>query len=336
MGLNCSVFPDDDNPEKHETAQIPQPPRPATRVLHHLRSPIPIMADVRRRKSPKEGDQYDLVEPLNAVAGKRLRRDANATTLPRVRGRVKSPGLLPNGAYDDVESYNAMRDHVTRFENALSFDYDLTVSASPDERRANVILQRVREHDIRNIYETAPPRRGYGGQMHPRFFGDHFLGNFDLIQQSKLYHIIHKMPKGAHLHIHFNANLLPNVLIDIAKTMTHMYITSDLPLVEGVDPDPYDRCKIQFSILSDQTLQEQGGQKDIFSKDYTARQPMPFSEFLARFQMEYRLAHGFISNGNSTADKVTTRRDIDVDTWLRNKLVFDEEEAHNLLQTADG
>ncbi|KAK5653336.1 hypothetical protein OQA88_9027 [Cercophora sp. LCS_1] len=291
------------------------------------------MADVRRRKSPKEGDQYDLVEPLNNIAAKKLRRDASA---PRVRGRLKSPGLRYDGAYEDVESYNAMRQHVLRYEGALTFDYELTVSASANEKRANEILLKVREHDIKTIYETAPPRRGYGGQMHPRFFGDHFLSNFDLIQQSKLFRIIREMPKGSHLHIHFNANLLPSVLIDIAKGMSHMYITSDLPLVAGVDPDPYDRCKIQFSILSEEAVESQGGPKDIFNKDYTERQPMPFSEFLSRFQFEYRLAHGYISNGDSTREGASRRTDVDVDTWLRNKLVFGEEEAHNFLQTADG
>jgi adenosine deaminase CECR1 len=55
------------------------------------------------------------------------------------------------------------------------------------------------------------------------------------------------MPKGAYLYIHFNACLLPNVLLDIVNTIDRIFITSDLPLIERIS---YDRYEIQFYILS--------------------------------------------------------------------------------------
>lgn len=341
MGMICSSsHPDDDdasaNARDAQTPQVAQQSRPEIHpVFHQARAQSP-MADVRRRKPHKGADQYDVVKALDDFAQKRLREDLNA---PRQRSRYKPPQLLPNGGYDSLEAYAAAREQVLRFESALSFDHHCTIWASQTERDANRIVLKVRERDVKQIYEGAEPRRGYGGQMHPRFMGDHFLSNFALIEQSHLYRIIQAMPKGAHLHIHFNANLLPNVLIDIAKDMPRMFITSDIPLVgghQGGERDAFDRCKIQFSILSEKAVESQGGAKNIFDKSYQDRQPMPFKQFLREFAERYRIAHSALSNGDTPIESQPKWADIDVDTWLRNKLVFDEEEAHNLLQTSDG
>jgi hypothetical protein len=341
MGINCSsASPADDDDESTanyaaQAAQVPQQNSAAPVFLNpHPRVARVPMTDLRRRRSARESDQYDLVDPLNDIAGKRLRGDPEK---PRLRSKSKSPRLLPNGDYEDVAAYKAAREQVLKFEGALSYDYNCRISASQTERLANVILLKVRERDIKDVYEAAPPRRGYGGQLHPRFFGDHFLSNVDLIEKSHLYRIVCRMPKGAHLHIHFNANLLPNVLIDIAKDMDRMFITSDIPLVPGGDSDAFDRCKIQFSILSKEAVETQGGEKSIFTQDYESRKPMPFKKFLAEFGDQFRAAHPVEnSNGNSPVDGRPRIEDVDVDKWLGYKLVFHEEEAHNFLQTSDG
>jgi adenosine deaminase CECR1 len=119
--------------------------------------------------------------------------------------------------------------------------------------------------------------------------------------------------------------------------MECMYITSDIPLVPGGDSDAFDRCKIQFSILSHETVKSQGGEKSIFAKDYESRQPMPFKKFLAEFGDQFRAAHPTgCTNGSSPVDSRPRIEDADVDAWLGYKLVFHEEEAHNFLQTSDG
>ena len=341
MGTYCSTLSDDDDEGTAnyaaQAAQVPQQ-NSAAPVFNHPRprsARVP-MADVRRRRSAREGDQYDLVDPLNDVAGKRLRRDPTARGL---RSKSKSPRLLPKGDYEDVDAYKAARDQVQKFEGALAFDYSCKIWATPLEKLANAILLKVRERDIKDVYEAAPPRKGYGGQLHPRFLGDHFLSNCDLIEKTHLFRIVRAMPKGAHLHIHFNANLLPNVLIEIAKGMERMYITSDIPLVPGGDSDAFDRCKIQFSILSHESVASQGGEKSIFTKGYESRQPMPFADFLRQFRQKYESAHSGSSrssNCNSPIDGQSRMEAGDVDAWLGYKLVFHEEEAHNFLQTSDG
>jgi succinate dehydrogenase (ubiquinone) flavoprotein subunit len=52
---------------------------------------------------------------------------------------------------------------------------------------------------------------------------DHFLGNVDLINKTKLLKVAKRMPKGAHLHCHFNSCLRPEFLLEQARGRESMY-----------------------------------------------------------------------------------------------------------------
>ncbi|KAF4122080.1 adenosine deaminase CECR1 [Geosmithia morbida] len=217
-----------------------------------------------------------------------------------------------------VEEYFSARDRLAGREGDLAFDGRCRGRASSLERRVDAIVQRLRLRDSETIYGAAPRVGDRLGQLHRRFAGDHYLSNVDLIDRTAVLDVARRMPKGAHLHIHFNACLDPRVLLDIAKGMERMFITSDLPLVpaDGGDGDgrsSFDLCEIRFSICC-QAMEEPG---DIFAADYRPRQTMKFSEFRDRFHRHY--------DGSKT-----------VDDWLADKLVFHDDEAHNLYQTAAG
>lgn len=208
--------------------------------------------------------------------------------------------------------YEQKREELRSREAALSFEHKCAKDASPKEQRANQILQDLKRDDNENIYASEPKRTGFGGQLHARFAGDHFLSNRELIDRSKVFRVAKKAPKGAHLHIHFNACLLPNVLLDIAAGMEQMYITSDLPLVDAQEYRNYRRAKIQFSIMA-----QPASTGNLFDTAYKDREgAMQFKEFLQEFPKR--------SRGE------------DAMCWLRRKLVFREEEAHDLLQTVSG
>lgn len=258
---------------------------------------------------------YDLAAALDNVTKSRRGNPERVHTVLDGTNREKR--------FNGPNDYEKQRAEIVAREGALSWDFICGRDASSVERKANRILQAMRKLDDENVYAKAPSRRGYRGQEHPRFMGDHFLYNVDLINETMLYRVARRMPKGAHLHIHFNANLLPGFLIDIAKRMERMFITSDIPLVtigrDESEPgyyDNFDRSKIQFSILSKETEME--GTGDIFDRNYPVdkRQPMSFRKFLEEFGKHY--------------SKCT------VDQWLIDKLVFHEEEAHGWLQTAEG
>jgi adenosine deaminase CECR1 len=221
-------------------------------------------------------------------------------------------GDVIDAGFTGADEYFTFRRQITDREKFLGFEHRCESRATPLEQRVDSIIRALRERDNKTIYDAAPRRQGYGGQQHCRFAGDHFLSNVDLINQTALLDVACHMPKGAHLHIHFNACLSPSVLLDIAKGMDRMFITSDVPLISDNNYINFDRCEIQFSLRC--VGREDPG--DLFSPAYRPRQTMRFSEFLRRFPEHY---------GRATADE-----------WLRDKLVFHDEEAHNLLQTAAG
>lgn len=221
-----------------------------------------------------------------------------------------SAAHLATASPTSMEDYGELRKEFLSREKALDFDYNCQQRGTPDERLADVIIRRLKAQD--GVYGKAPPRTGYGGQPHPRFAGDHFLSNRELIDQTALFRVARRMPKGGHLHIHFNACLPPQVLLDIAKGIDRMFIMSNLPLISDSGCGNFDRCEIQFQLMSP----EKESPGDVFSVAYQPGQTMKFRDFMERFPGYY--------------DKAS------IDDWLLDKLMFHEEEAHNHLQTASG
>ena len=230
--------------------------------------------------------------------------------------RWRSVGEAIDAGFATTGDYFLARHQILSQEKTLDFDFRCRVRATDLEKSVDAIIQRLKTNDVINVYDAAERREGFGGQEHKRFPGDHFLSNVDLIDKTALFDVAKRMPKGGHLHIHFNACLRPHVLLDIAKEMGRMCITSDLPLVPDDDYANYEKCEIQFSLRSPD---DQEPEDDLFSRAYRSRRAMKLSEFLKRFPHEYGKGQG------SEADE-----------WLLGKLVFQDEEAHNRFQTASG
>jgi adenosine deaminase CECR1 len=260
-------------------------------------------------------DGQEMAEALDRVISSRVSAQTNGdpqsssrTVLDTTRAsRTRGPHI-----FTDSNDYFRQRREVVRREKTLAFDYRCRVRASRNECHANDIIQRLRELDRISVYGSAQPRQGFGGQSHPRYPGDHFLVNRPLIEQTNLFKVAQRMPKGGHLHIHFNACLQPNVLLEIAAEMDRMFVTSDIPLTPHHDYLAFDRCEIQFSILTPD--KERPG--DIFSQDYQSRQTMKFSEFLERFPKVHPQMEAM--------------------EWLKTKLVVHEGETYNVCQTSTG
>lgn len=316
MGIYCSSETDDSSHHVEQDARdLAHNPSKQSMEPSYRQLPV-TMIDHHDNSHLMDGDQYNLVPALDHIAKARSRD--HAQPLDTVLDTDKR-----SHAFHDADDYGRQREALVSRESVLAFDYICQAKASRLETHANRVLQAVRKRDKEDVFDKAPKRRGYGGQEHPRFVGDHFLYNADLIEQTKLYGITQKMPKGAHLHIHFNANLLPEVLVNIAKKMDRMFITSDIPLISvGGDEDPrgyydgFDKCRIQFYTLGP----EREKPANLFDPNYAHRGTMRFQDFLREFDGHY--------NKNT--------RKASVDEWLRSKLVFHEEEAHDWLQTPSG
>lgn len=249
---------------------------------------------VRKATHKQEPYEWDSVSHLDHIIDHKLETAGVASARP-----------------DD--DYQKRRAELKTREAALGFEWKCTSRASAKEQRVNRILQNLKRHDDENVYAKEPPRQGTTGQLHPRVAGDHFLSNKALIDRTKVFQLAKRTPKGAHLHIHFNACLQPEVLLKIASEMEQMYITSDVPLhtTDEDHPNRFGRCKIQFSIMD---LTASKG--SLFDQDYKDRTPMKFKEFIKQFPQHYQ--------GASALE------------WLQDKLVFREYEAHDLPQTVSG
>ncbi|KAK4145271.1 uncharacterized protein C8A04DRAFT_35982 [Dichotomopilus funicola] len=222
----------------------------------------------------------------------------------------KLDGQLTAYAERQALEYGTVRQQAFEYERSLGFDSACTKQASEKEIAANAVLQQLKKDDIARFYDKAPKKEGYRGQEHARFYGDHFLSNAELIEQTQVFALCRDMPKGAHLHIHFNSNLAPSVLLGIAQKMDRMFIWSNIPLNRD---EAFDLCRIQFSIMSPEAVMERG-ERSPFDKDYQGGNVMQFRAFRAAYP-----------DGEEKADN-----------WLERKLVFQEEEAHHPLQTAEG
>jgi len=288
VGQNLKTVPLEKTHSKIVRKHQPHPPGRPADAFHSKRMEAP----------------YDTVAALDAIVDARLRRPETGDVLPQEDPNGKS--VL--GMMKDVADYDAHRAEFQRREGVLAFDFRCEAKASEREQRANAILQNLRARD-KQRFEEAPKRIGYGGQEHSRFPGDRFLSNRALIEEMDLFRVARRLPKGAHLHIHFNACLLPGVLLNIAKDMDRMFILSNIPLAG--DPISFRRCEIQFKILSEEN--EKPG--NLFSPDYQKDQTMPFRDFLQQFPQDLLGP---------------------VDDYLIGKVVFQEDEAEGVLQTANG
>ena len=143
------------------------------------------------------------------------------------------------------------------FNPAMSSSNGWEDSDKDKEVEAARALQTLKEWDEKRIARL-PPRDGYQGQKHARFVGDHFLTNAEWIRsESWVFKAAQEMPKGAHLHVHFNSCLRENFLLDLAMEddqLRHMYIKSKCPLSS---PEGFQEREIQFSMLPDNDPQVQ-------------------------------------------------------------------------------
>ena len=249
------------------------------------------------------------------------------------------------------------------------------------ERQADLVLQNARRLDDIDIFEPAAHLSGVLSQTHERHAGDHFLTNIDLINgtdpaesqgiaerrgdtsdeanpaRSYLLRIAEKMPKGAHLHIHFNSTLLPHVLLEKAERMPNMYIWSTRPLVSK---ENFDLSEIQFSLdqrkepdppeaagLDGESLLEvrnraeavhDGDGPNLFSEEYQRDTRMRYTYFRQLWEAQRTALKDLENAGDLTEDQrgILAILNLGCKDWLISKLVFHPEEAHNSKQTQDG
>ncbi|KAI1380431.1 Metallo-dependent hydrolase [Hypoxylon crocopeplum] len=236
----------------------------------------------------------------------------------------------------------------TRAQLRLDFQNEMMEIASLEEKAANErLLEDVRADD--KLYRTSPPLNEFDGR---HFAEDHFSRNVDIIEKTRLLDAARRMPKGAHLHIHFNSTLLPGFLLDIAKEMPNMYISS--PTHKLRSKYDFDNCEIVFNLRNLNTmmddlnagpaLQDQdllsGDLRgpNLFRDDYEPRQQMRYQYFRTMWDKERNLRQSLISQGGDetgSAESEVWDMNMECDNWLIRKLIFSKEEVDLIFHTSD-
>lgn len=313
-----------DDPNRLVMSTVADSPKKRKRAL----SPLP------HRRTPNHSTEHKITDMESEKAAARASFDAAL------------------GYANEINAYTQAHAEIVKLEEEDAWDREAKpkpTSRSKDvqtEKRAAAIIWALREYERRvtfgNLASEAipgPETRDMGGQ---------FLTNKDRIDgESKLYEIAKMVPKGGLLHLHFNAELHPERLLEQARDMPNMYIRSIRPLLHQKD---LDLTETVFNVM-DPEMVEPG--VNIFSENYPGtatnwrqddwkwRVWMPWSdfrrEFDLRFGMKYKQEEDTILYETpKTCSEPGTASLLPAENWLKSKMVLSQEEAYGFTQTVNG
>lgn len=220
--------------------------------------------------------------------------------------RSVTRAMRGQATFTDAAHYDRLRAKLIGKEREMAFDHHMQTTKTANEDKAQAMLKAIRSDDWLKLYKPATYPNG-----DRRYPGEPYLQNLDIISQTRLLGAMKDMPKGAHLHIHYNACLPPDFLIKHAKTNPHMYIWSDRSLATQAGKDA---AEVRFQVLSPPAS------SDILRPEYPAqRAPNPnswmrYSDFLAGFP-----------GGQDAAE-----------AWLISKVIFTEDQVYGIRRTVNG
>lgn len=221
------------------------------------------------------------------------------------RGKMKGGNALSS-----IEAYDEARSAILAREKAQAFDGDAQKNATALERRAAQIVKEIKKSDAQIVYADTKDENGI-----QRVPADHFLGNVSIINKTELFRIAQEMPKGAHLHCHFNSCLPPHFLISQARDVKAMWIKSTISL--STEQGMKD-AEIAFQVQEPPQVQNARvpapavlvREGDLFDAKYEGGAWMRYSEFLTA------------CGGYEIAER-----------WLVSKMLLSEDEVHHIGQS---
>lgn len=255
---------------------------------------------------------------------------------PVTRSQARRHGHI----FASPEDYDEALQRLRKEEDDVAFDAKVRREASGLEDRAVAIIRRMKLHDSNHKYGAFDARHHPNGRRAP---GQHFLGNVEIINRTLLMKVAKRMPKGAHLHIHFNSCLPAIFLIKQARDIHAMYIRTTLPLTSCRNMAD---ARVSFMVLTDdnakrENAENNGGKEvsgdhaNVWSSSYVPNTWMRYKKFQRTFR-------DFDSEGTVNFEETKNEQVLRegessrAETWLEHKMLFTEEEAHGINQTSRG
>lgn len=171
---------------------------------------------------------------------------------------------VPSPGDDFIQQYLGGREKLVAQEATSRSDASFRQSLSPIARRACAIVERIRQREARTIWtpqledELARTKESENITVHP---GMMFSLSKDRMEQTQLWQIVRRMPKGSLLHAHIDAMVDFKFLLDALMREPGMHISADAPLTS---PKALENATLLFRFFKQERTQD-----SLWSPDYT-------------------------------------------------------------------
>jgi len=244
---------------------------------------------------------------------------------PGTRSQMSWRTAISDKDFANETDYEKARASLQAAERERAFGSEIIATSSSIEKEAVEIVRKIRLFDWENTYGQPCDTNKLTGK---KAASQHFLGNVDLINKTRLMQIAKRMPKGAHLHIHFNSCLPAKFLIRQARDIDAMYIRSNLPLTTKENRAA---SRISFMVLTryeathvnEHNVEKHVPLGNLWEADYVPNSWMSYKEFQRKFEIK-------------DDDGVILKKTLGAESWLERKMQITEEEAHGTHQTGRG
>ncbi|KAI6911161.1 Metallo-dependent hydrolase [Hortaea werneckii] len=164
-------------------------------------------------------------------------------------------------AAENSAAYRTRRKNLLIAERDQAWGLKARKEASDVENDAASIVSKIREHERRDpkLYGNLPGEAVPDPEV--RDMGGQFLSNKSRIEWSRVFDMARHIPKGCHLHLHFNTELPSELLLPHARRLEEtMFVRTTRRLVAE---DDFDKAEIVFNVMPKTTVTA-----DIFSTGY--------------------------------------------------------------------
>lgn len=225
--------------------------------------------------------------------------------------------------------YTDSRQALLADERRQRWDEPATQRATSAERRAQEIVFTIREHERKFHFGNLPSEAIPDPAT--RDMGGHFLNNKVKISTSAIFGISQQVPKGSHLHLHFNSEIQPELLFPHARKLTEtFYIRSTLPLITDKD---FDDAEIVFNVLPADT-----DKADVFACGYNPNWKPPGDlqgpSWMLWATFRKRFPRHIVVPASPENDPY---HELDLpERWARGKMVVNPSTAYDATSTHNG
>ncbi|KAK7941229.1 uncharacterized protein PG986_013616 [Apiospora aurea] len=168
---------------------------------------------------------------------------------------------VPTTGEPFIQQYLEGRERLIAQEATQRSDASFRQGLSPLARRACAIVERIRNQEQRTIWtpqlEDELAKESENITVHP---GMMFSLSKDRMEQTKLWQIVRRMPKGSLLHAHIDAMVDFKFLLDVLMKEPGMHISADMPLTS---PRALENATLLFRFFKTARTKD-----SLYSRDY--------------------------------------------------------------------